>query len=92
MREALDLVCSEGNPRGSIPSIDEDIQYALKPAQPSALAFDDIEVPNAMSSRTALLAGLVIGITVMIGVIGAILWRGQQDIDPPPPVVAPPGH
>jgi serine/threonine protein kinase len=84
MREALELVCGAGNLRSSTPSVDEDIQYALKPAQPSALAFDDIEVPNAMSSRTALLAGLVIGITVMIGVIGAILWRGQQEIDPAP--------
>jgi eukaryotic-like serine/threonine-protein kinase len=94
MREALELVCGAGNPRSSVPSIDEDVQYALKPPQPDAIWADDIEVPNAMSSRTALLAGLVIGITVMVGVIGAILWRGQQDIEdhPLPPITAPAAH
>jgi hypothetical protein len=37
-----------------------------------------------MSPRTALLAGLVIGLTVVIGVVGAIAWRsGVLDTDAP---------
>ena len=93
MREALERVCSVGDARASVASIDEEVQYALKPARPDAIQVDDIEVPNAMSSRTALLAGLVIGITLMIGVVGAILWRGRADTDDPllspPPSTAP---
>jgi hypothetical protein len=31
-----------------------------------------------MSPRTALLAGLVLGVTVMVGIAGALAWREKE--------------
>ncbi len=82
MREALDRVCHVAPGRGSMVSMTainvEEVQYALKPALPDAVPVDDIEMPTGMSPRTALLAGLLLGVTVMIGVLGAIAWRGYS--------------
>ena len=84
LREALDRVCGLNAARASLVSIDEEVQYALKPAQPDAILVDDFEVPSAMSPRTALLAGLLLGVTVMIGVLGAIAWRAHMPDDTAP--------
>ncbi len=82
MREALDRVCHVAPGRGSMVSMTainvEEVQYALKPALPDAVPVDDIEMPTGMSPRTALLAGLLLGVTVMIGELGAIAWRGYS--------------
>jgi serine/threonine-protein kinase len=87
MREALEKVCSLDAPRGPLPSVTEEVQYALRPALPDAIPVDDMEVPNGMSPRTALFAGLLLGVTVMIGVLGAIAWRiHTPDADGPAPV------
>jgi len=78
MREALERVCGVGGSRAlmqSLPLIEPQIQYALKPASPDLVLPDDFEVPNNMSPRTALFAGLLLGVTVMIGILGAIAWR-----------------
>ena len=86
MREALERVCNLGGPRASMVSITEEVQYALKPALPDAVLVDDMEEPSAMSPRTAMLAGLLLGVTVMIGVLGAIAWKAHApDTDPPAP-------
>jgi serine/threonine-protein kinase len=77
MREALEKVCSIAPMRASMATIDDEIQYALKPAQPDAVLVDDLEVPGAMSPRTALLAGLLIGVTMMVAVVGAIAWKAN---------------
>jgi serine/threonine protein kinase len=77
MREALERVCGVAPSRASLVSMDEEVQYALKPALPDAVSVDDFEVPNAMSPRTALLAGLLLGVTVMVGILGAIAWRAR---------------
>ena len=49
--------------------------------------------PNSMSPRTALLAGLVLGIAMMVGVLGFLAWRERQlppgGAAPPAPVSAP---
>jgi serine/threonine protein kinase len=83
MREALERVCGIAASRASLVSVDEEVQYALKPAQPDAVSVEDFEVPSAMSPRTALLAGLLLGVTVMIGILGAIAWRARSpDLDP----------
>jgi len=84
LRESIELVCQVDPPRARAMSIDEpEVQYALKPRAPSAFQIDvgdeeDLEMPRSMSPRTALLAGLVLGVAVMIGIVGAIAWRQQQ--------------
>ena len=86
MREALEKVCSVEATRGPLASVTEEVQYALRPALPDAIPVDDMEVPNAMSPRTALFAGLLLGVTVMIGVLGAIAWRiHTPDLEGPGP-------
>ena len=40
-----------------------------------------------MSPRTAMLAGLVLGITAMVGALGVIAWRDRQEITIPPVVI-----
>ena len=55
------------------------MQYELKPSTPDLAALaDEIEVPRSMSPKTALLAGLVLGVTMMVGVLGFIAWRDKQ--------------
>jgi serine/threonine-protein kinase len=84
LRESIELVCHVDPPRSPSPSIDEpEVQYALKPRVPSAPLIDvgeedDLASPRSMSPRTALLAGLILGVAVMIGIVGAIAWRQQQ--------------
>jgi serine/threonine-protein kinase len=90
LAEALDLVC--GAPKGPrSPTLDEEsVQYALKPASPEAIAaLEALEVPNPMSSRTALLAGLVLGLALMVGVLGFLAWRDKQTHDAQPPAPTP---
>ena len=64
------------------------MQYALRPAPPNPFPLDDDDEleTGRMSPRTAMLAGLVLGLTVMIGIVGAFAWRQQQqtDADTPP--------
>jgi eukaryotic-like serine/threonine-protein kinase len=84
LRESIELVCNVDPPRAPSLSIDEpEVQYALRPRAPSAFEIEvgnneDLEMPSSMSPRTALLAGLVLGVAVMIGIVGAIAWRQQQ--------------
>jgi serine/threonine protein kinase len=98
MGEALELVCGVAG-RSSTKSLpEEEIQYQLRPASPDFTS-DEVEVPNAMSPRTAMLAGLVLGLTLMVGVLGAIAWRSglldpgdstAPSVQPPPAVHIPP--
>jgi serine/threonine-protein kinase len=110
LRESIELVCGVTDGRAPAPSLeDAEVQYELRPAQPPtflAVEDEDLEMPSRMSPRTALLAGLVIGVAVMIGIIGAVAWRQQQPDDdsaqgsasasaasphaPPPAISAPP--
>jgi serine/threonine-protein kinase len=96
LRESVELVCGVSEPRARAPSLDEsEVQYALRPAAPNPFALDDDEeLPTGrMSPRTALLAGLVLGVAVMIGIVGLFAWRQQQaeGTDPPPPSASQPG-
>jgi serine/threonine protein kinase len=80
LSQALAGVC--GLTRIRMATLDEDqIQYVMRPKEavgpvPSLLP------PAPMSARTALLAGLVLGIAVMVGVIGLLAWR-QSAMSPP---------
>jgi serine/threonine-protein kinase len=90
LRESLELVCGVDAPRARQPSMDEaEVQYALRPAPPNPFPLDDDELETGrMSPRTAMLAGLVLGLTVMIGVVGAFAWRQQQAEGDTPPASA----
>ncbi|HEY1956075.1 MAG TPA: serine/threonine-protein kinase [Polyangiaceae bacterium] len=78
LAEALANVCGTGRVRVATMSEDQ-VQYQLKPSTPDLAALaEEIEVPKSMSPKTALMAGLVLGVTMMIGILGAIAWRDKQ--------------
>src|ERR1700735_2280992 len=73
LAESLAKVCGTGRTRSSSQG-EEQVQYMLKR---SATPLESIPVPGpGMPPRTALLAGLVLGVTVMVGIAGALAWRG----------------
>jgi serine/threonine protein kinase len=73
LAESLANVCGTGRVR--TPSIDDErVQYMLRKSAP----MESIPVPTSMSPRTALLAGLVLGVTVMVGIAGALAWREKE--------------
>jgi serine/threonine protein kinase len=89
--DAVELVCGVTGLQPRSTTLDEDrVQYALRPAAPDAFSVDDMEMPTGMSPRTALLAGLVLGLTVMIGLLGLFLWRQKEleNNDQPAPGVS----
>jgi serine/threonine-protein kinase len=64
------------------------VQYKLNAVDPELLAELAAMEPRGISPKTALLAGLVIGVTLMIGTLGLIAWQrgpaSQTYIDPTP--------
>ena len=67
------------------------VQYQLKPADPQAL--EDLEdLPSGgMNAKTALLAGIVVGISLMVALVAFLAWRETQSEEsaPPTPSAAP---
>jgi eukaryotic-like serine/threonine-protein kinase len=89
LAQALAGVC--GLARLRIATLDEDqIQYVMRPR--TEVSTSDLPPPSSMSPRTALLAGLVLGIAMMIGVLGFLAWRQSTAPAPnaPPAPAAPP--
>jgi serine/threonine protein kinase len=74
LAESLSNVCGTGRVR--MHSADgEQVQYMLKKTSP----MESIPVPPpSMSPRTALFAGLVLGVAVMVGIAGALAWREKE--------------
>ena len=81
LAEALNGVCGVNKVR--VGTLDEDqVQYVLRPrSHPDILAADDIPEPGSMSPKTALLAGLVLGVALMIGVVGVLAYREKVKSD-----------
>ena len=78
LAESLANVCGTGRVRTATMGEDQ-VQYQLKPSTPDLAALaEEIEVPKSMSAKTALMAGLVLGVTMMVGIVGAIAWRDKQ--------------
>jgi serine/threonine-protein kinase len=78
LAETLANVCGTGRVRTATMGEDK-VQYQLKPSTPDLAALaEEIEVPKSMSPKTALMAGLVLGVTMMVGILGAIAWRDKQ--------------
>jgi eukaryotic-like serine/threonine-protein kinase len=94
MADQLANVCGLGAVK--VGTFDEDrIQYALKPADPEALAELDDLPSGGMNAKTALLAGIMVGVALMVGLVGLLAWReGQANEVPEPPasVEAPPAY
>jgi serine/threonine-protein kinase len=101
MTDSLAKVCGLGAVKVATMAEDR-VQYALKVADPSAL--DDLpdEMPSpGMNAKTALLAGIIVGVCLMVGLVGFLAWREKQASEeaekatptavvPPAPVPAPP--
>ncbi|MBX3190831.1 MAG: serine/threonine protein kinase [Labilithrix sp.] len=81
MTESLSKVCGLGAVK--VATLAEDrVQYALKAADPSALDELPDEMPSpGMNARTALLAGIIVGVTLMVGLVGFLAWREKQMAD-----------
>jgi serine/threonine-protein kinase len=90
LAQALAGVCGLGRIR--MATLDEDqIQYVMRPkvADPSEEEFE--LPPPAMSAKTALLAGLVLGIAMMVGLLGFFAWHERsQSAAPAATAPAPP--
>ena len=88
LAQALAGVCGLGRIR--MATLDEDqVQYVIRPTV--GIRTSDIPPPNAMSPRTALLAGLILGVAMMVGVLGFLVWRERhfpqgEHVQPPPAV------
>jgi eukaryotic-like serine/threonine-protein kinase len=91
LAQALAGVCGMGRIR--MATLDEDqIQYVMRKPE-SGDQPTSIPPPAPMSARTALLAGLVLGIAVMVGLLGFVAWHeravGATTAPQPPTQQAP---
>ncbi|HEX4448095.1 MAG TPA: serine/threonine-protein kinase [Polyangiaceae bacterium] len=76
LAQALAGVCGMGRIR--MATLDEDaIQYVMRPKLDSE-TIESIPPPAAMSAKTALLAGLVLGIAMMVGLLGFFAWHERS--------------
>jgi serine/threonine-protein kinase len=78
LADALAAVVGLGSVK--LATLDEDqVQYVLRPRANSEVGeLSSIPPATSMSPRTALLAGLVIGVTLMVGAIGFFAWREKM--------------
>ena len=53
------------------------MQYAFRPSAVQDLPIDDSIPARAMSSKTALLTGLLVGVTTVFGIVGVLAWRAK---------------
>jgi serine/threonine-protein kinase len=92
LSQALDRVCGVARaPTTSLIDDAESVQYRLKPATPEALAaLEEMEEPRSMSSRTAMLAGIVLAVTIMVGLLGVMAYRDKLKSEEPAPAPPPP--
>jgi eukaryotic-like serine/threonine-protein kinase len=90
LAEQLVMVCGLTSVR--VATLTEDrVQYAIKrTSDPEVLAELDELPSGGMNAKTALLAGIVVGVSLMVLLIGFLAWReSQAPSDTPPPAVLP---
>jgi serine/threonine-protein kinase len=87
LAQALAGMCGIGRIR--MATLDEDqVQYTIRPTgDADAIHPSDLPPHSPLSPRTALLAGLVLGIAMMVGMLGFLAWRERAA---PPASGAPP--
>jgi serine/threonine-protein kinase len=92
LAQALAGVC--GLARIRMATLDEDqIQYVMRPRTDSGVMAPSLPPPSPMSPRTALLAGLVLGIAMMVGLLGFLAWHERSGAASAPrsqPAASPP--
>ncbi len=76
LARALAGVCGIGRLR--IATFDEDQPKYLVGRGVDADAPDDMPMPAGMSPKSALMAGVVLGIAMMVGILGFLAWRDQS--------------
>jgi serine/threonine-protein kinase len=78
LAEQLGKVCGLGAVK--VATLNEDrVQYALKPASQEDLEKLAEELPSGgMNPKTALMAGIIVGITLMVGLVGLLAYREKQ--------------
>jgi len=93
MSEALVKVCGLGVVKAATKNEDR-VQYELKPANPTSLEELADEMPSGgMNAKTALLAGIIVGVCLMVGLVGFLAWREKQaaeDAEKAPPAAVVP--
>lgn len=93
MADSLAKVCGLGSVTIATKSEDR-IQYALRKADQEELDALPDEMPNpGMNAKTALLAGIIVGVALMVGLVGFLAWREKQaadDAQAPPAITAAP--
>jgi serine/threonine-protein kinase len=57
-------------------TLDEDqLQYVLRGPAGQRTSIFSLPPPSSMSARSALMAGLVLGVAIMVGVVGLLVWQ-----------------
>jgi serine/threonine-protein kinase len=85
LAQALAGVCGVGRIR--LATLDEDqVQYVMR-APLAATSTPGLTLPPpSMSARSALLAGLVLGVAIMVGVLGFFVWRERAQASQQVPI------
>lgn len=87
LADQLIKVCGLGAVK--VATLEEDrVQYQLKKADPEALEELEDLPSGGMNAKTALLAGIVVGISLMVALVAFLAWRESQQEEGPAP--APP--
>lgn len=85
LAQALAGVCGVGRIR--LATLDEDqIQYVMRTPVERLSSGGLTLPPPSMSARSALLAGLVLGVAMMVGILGFFVWHERQQASEHAPV------
>ena len=83
LSEQLMKVSGLGNVQ--VATLAEDrVQYALKPVSQEAIDELDDLPSGGMNAKTALLAGIIVGVSLMVALLGFLAWRANQEDSPEP--------
>lgn len=88
LSEQLLKVCGLGAVQVATMAEDR-VQYALKPASQEAIDELDDLPSGGMNARTALLTGIIVGVSLMVALLGFLAWRANQEENAGPPTPAP---